>query len=47
MTSHRNLSSSALAVHRIWGFRPDDRLLHALPIFHGHGLFLAINTTLR
>jgi malonyl-CoA/methylmalonyl-CoA synthetase len=46
MTSHRNLSSSALALHRIWGFRPDDRLLHALPIFYGHGLFIAINTTL-
>src|SRR5439155_6836552 len=38
MMSHRNLSSNALALHRIWGFRPDDRLLHALPIFHTHGL---------
>jgi len=46
MMSHRNLSSNALALHRIWGFRPDDRLLHALPIFHTHGLFVAINTTL-
>jgi malonyl-CoA/methylmalonyl-CoA synthetase len=46
MMSHRNLSSNALTLHRLWGFRPGDRLLHALPIFHTHGLFVAINTTL-
>lgn len=43
MLTHRNLASNALALHRIWGFRPDDVLLHALPIFHVHGLFVAIN----
>jgi malonyl-CoA/methylmalonyl-CoA synthetase len=46
MLTHRNLSSNALALKRIWGFRPDDVLLHMLPIFHVHGLFVAINTTL-
>ena len=31
---------------RYWGFTSDDRLLHALPIFHSHGLFVATNTVL-
>jgi malonyl-CoA/methylmalonyl-CoA synthetase len=46
MLTHRNLSSNALALKEIWGFRPGDVLLHMLPIFHVHGLFVAINTTL-
>lgn len=46
MLSHANLSSNAFTLHRIWGFRPGDVLLHALPIFHVHGLFIATNTTL-
>ncbi|WP_119165834.1 malonate--CoA ligase [Algihabitans albus] len=46
MLTHGNLSSNALALKEIWGFRPGDRLLHMLPIFHVHGLFVAINTTL-
>ncbi len=46
MTSHGNLAANALDLHRIWGFAPDDMLLHALPIFHAHGLFVALNTTL-
>jgi malonyl-CoA/methylmalonyl-CoA synthetase len=46
MMSHRNLASNALTLHRYWGFRPDDVLLHALPIFHTHGLFVATNCTL-
>ena len=46
MMSHRNLSSNAATLHRIWGFRPDDLLLHALPIFHTHGLFVATNCVL-
>ncbi|KAA0588938.1 malonyl-CoA/methylmalonyl-CoA synthetase [Azospirillum lipoferum] len=46
MLSHRNLSSNAATLHRIWGFRPDDVLLHALPIFHTHGLFVATNCVL-
>jgi malonyl-CoA/methylmalonyl-CoA synthetase len=46
MMSQANLASNAVALHRLWGFRPGDTLLHALPIFHTHGLFVAINTTL-
>ncbi len=38
-----NLASNALTLHRYWGFKPDDVLLHALPIFHVHGLFVALH----
>lgn len=44
MITHRNLTSNALALHRIWGFEPGDVLLHALPTFHVHGLFVALHT---
>jgi len=46
MLSHGNLSSNALALHEAWGFTPDDVLLHALPIFHVHGLFVATHCAL-
>jgi malonyl-CoA/methylmalonyl-CoA synthetase len=46
MLTQRNLASNALALHRVWGFRPDDVLLHALPVFHTHGLFVATNCAL-
>ena len=46
MLSHGNLASNALALHRAWGFTPDDVLLHALPIFHVHGLFVALHCAL-
>ena len=46
MLTHRNLSSNALALHRIWGFQANDVLLHTLPLFHVHGLFVALNTIL-
>jgi malonyl-CoA/methylmalonyl-CoA synthetase len=46
MMTHGNLASNALTLHKIWGFRPDDVLLHALPIFHTHGLFVATNCVL-
>jgi malonyl-CoA/methylmalonyl-CoA synthetase len=46
MISHGNLAANARTLTRIWHFQPDDVLLHALPIFHVHGLFVAINTTL-
>ncbi|HSK40317.1 MAG TPA: malonyl-CoA synthase [Arenibaculum sp.] len=46
MMSHRNLGSNALALHSYWGWRPGDVLLHALPIFHTHGLFVATNCVL-
>jgi malonyl-CoA/methylmalonyl-CoA synthetase len=46
MLSHGNLASNALTLHRLWGFQPGDVLLHALPIFHVHGLFVALNTAM-
>jgi len=46
MLTHRNISSNAETLRRLWGFREDDVLLHALPIFHIHGLFVALNTSL-
>ena len=41
MLSHRNLSSNARALVDYWRFTRDDVLLHTLPIFHVHGLFVA------
>jgi malonyl-CoA/methylmalonyl-CoA synthetase len=46
MLSHGNLASNAEVLRREWGFSADDVLLHALPIFHVHGLFVAINCVL-
>ena len=46
MLSHGNLASNALALRDSWRFTAEDRLLHALPIFHTHGLFVASNVTL-
>jgi malonyl-CoA/methylmalonyl-CoA synthetase len=43
MLSHGNLAANAVALHQAWGFSPDDVLLHALPIFHVHGLFVAMH----
>lgn len=41
MLSHGNLASNARVLHAYWGWRSDDVLLHMLPIFHVHGLFVA------
>ncbi|AZW30437.1 malonate--CoA ligase [Bordetella bronchiseptica] len=41
MLSHGNLASNARVLHQYWGWREDDVLLHMLPIFHVHGLFVA------
>jgi malonyl-CoA/methylmalonyl-CoA synthetase len=46
MITHRNLSSNALTLHQYWGFQPDDVLLHVLPLFHVHGLFVAAHCVL-
>ena len=46
MLTHRNLASNAEALAEWWRFTSDDVLLHALPIFHTHGLFVASNVTL-
>ena len=44
--THRNLASNALALVEAWGFTRGDVLLHALPIYHVHGLFVALHCTL-
>ncbi|MCH4562229.1 malonyl-CoA synthase [Halomonas sp. EGI 63088] len=46
MLTHRNLGSNAATLAEAWRFTADDRLIHALPIFHTHGLFVACNVTL-
>ena len=46
MLTHANLSSNAQVLHAAWGFRKGDVLLHMLPIFHTHGLFVACHTSL-
>jgi malonyl-CoA/methylmalonyl-CoA synthetase len=46
MLTHRNLASNGEALRELWGFSSGDALLHALPIFHAHGLFVALHTTL-
>ncbi len=46
MITHRNLASNALVLHHAWGFRPDDVLIHMLPLFHVHGLFVACHCVL-
>ena len=46
MLSHGNLLSNAKTLVDYWRFTPQDILLHALPIFHTHGLFVATNVIL-
>ena len=46
MLTQDNLLSNAVALKDYWGFSADDVLLHALPIFHTHGLFVATNICL-
>lgn len=46
MLSHNNLLSNALTLRDYWQFTSADRLIHALPIFHTHGLFVATNCIL-
>jgi len=46
MLTQRNLRSNAVTLAKLWRFTRDDVLIHALPIFHTHGLFVALNVTL-
>jgi malonyl-CoA/methylmalonyl-CoA synthetase len=46
MLTHGNLAISAVVLVDYWGWRDDDVLLHALPIFHVHGLFVALHCAL-
>ena len=46
MLSHANLASNALTLIDAWHFSDRDVLIHALPVYHTHGLFVATNTLL-
>jgi malonyl-CoA/methylmalonyl-CoA synthetase len=46
MLSHGNLASNADTLCELWRFTADDVLIHALPIYHVHGLFVATNVAL-
>ena len=46
MLSHDNLAANAITLTEVWRFTADDVLLHALPIFHTHGLFVATHCAL-
>lgn len=46
MLSHRNLTSNAQTLFDIWRWQADDLLVHALPIYHVHGLFVALHLAL-
>ena len=46
MLTHRNLGSNCLVLKEFWQWQKDDVLLHALPIFHVHGLFVAAHGAL-
>ncbi len=46
MLTHGNLIANARTLAALWRFTPEDRLLHALPLFHIHGLFVALNITI-
>jgi malonyl-CoA/methylmalonyl-CoA synthetase len=43
MLTHANLATSSVMLVDYWGWQEDDVLLHALPIFHVHGLFIALH----
>ena len=46
MLTHDNLWSNNKALIETWGFSADDVLIHALPLFHTHGLFVALDICL-
>jgi malonyl-CoA/methylmalonyl-CoA synthetase len=46
MLTHRALESNARTLAALWGFTARDRLIHALPTYHVHGLFVATNVSL-
>ncbi len=46
MLTHGNMLSNARVLQAYWGWQPGDVLVHALPIFHVHGLFVALHGAL-
>lgn len=47
LITHTNLISNALDLHNIWQWTSEDVLLHVLPLFHVHGLFVALHGALN
>ncbi len=47
LITHGNLTANIASLHQAWGWRRDDALLHALPIFHVHGLVVALHGALH
>ncbi len=47
LITHGNLTANIASLHEAWGWRGDDMLLHALPIFHVHGLVVALHGALH
>jgi malonyl-CoA/methylmalonyl-CoA synthetase len=45
--THGNLAANLDALHAAWGWQPDDILLHVLPVFHVHGLFVGLHGALH
>ncbi|PJF45301.1 MAG: o-succinylbenzoate--CoA ligase, partial [Candidatus Thermofonsia Clade 3 bacterium] len=45
--THRNLTANLNSLHEAWGWRSDDVLLHVLPLFHVHGLIVALHGALN
>ena len=46
MLTQQNLVSNANQLVNLWNINRDDTLIHSLPIYHTHGLFVAMNTTM-
>ena len=46
MLTHGNLRTNCVSLCGAWRFSPSDVLIHALPVFHTHGLFVGLNVTL-
>ncbi len=44
--THSNLLATVTALHEAWAWTPQDRMLHVLPLFHVHGLFVGLLTAL-
>ncbi len=46
MLTHGNLAANTATLVNVWEFSADDVLLHALPLYHAHGLFVGLGCTL-
>lgn len=46
MLTHRNIAANGIALRDYWAFTSRDVLLHCLPLFHSHGMFVSLSCTL-